>query len=456
MMSPRFKIDRATHLCVAFGALAALSVVAPAALVAAADSDCGPKTAPADQANTARTDPNALSRGDKVRLSFYEIMPSQEEKWGADRQRVQAAKAFQLRPELSSEYVVQEDRTISIPMLGSFVVERRKAADVRKQLECAFDEFLGHKGYVNVVGIVKSPIYVVGSVRASGSFPFTPGMTVLHAVSLAGGFERRSLEPFQIAELTRETDRLRNSFERAVKMMARTVAIASARNAESVKPPPELAALAGGDQAAALVAEQAVVPRREAHLRGGEETALKAELNVATSELAARRSKMPLLEQAIGLRRQRFENLKKLSQNGSLSQPVVIQAQTEMLDAQDRREQSVAAIDAAQERLNRVQRDLARQQTQGALDDQRSLQAARNDAERDATDGVGSLNVIRSIIESHVAAGGSANMQFTIVRQSDAGPLQVLAEPTTVLEPGDLVEVKGRNDAPTTLTTSRR
>ena len=57
---------------------------------------------------------------------------------------------------------------------------------------------------MNIVDVARQPIYVVGKVKNSGSFDYTPGMTVLHAIALAGGFDKAPIEPWQVAELSRE------------------------------------------------------------------------------------------------------------------------------------------------------------------------------------------------------------------------------------------------------------
>ncbi len=422
----------------------------------AAPADSSKCAAAAESETTSRGDYSMLGRGDKVKLSFYEVLVADEDRWGAERRRLQqTAKAFQLRSELSGEYVVQEDHAISIPILGSFPADKRRLADVQRQIECVFDAFLGHKGFVNVLSVVKPPVYVVGRVKTSGSVPFVPGMTVMHAISLSGGFENALLEPWQLGELTRETERLQSSLERASKAMARTVALATARTPESAKAPDALASVAGAERASALVAAESLVPRRQVRLRAEQESGLKAEISIATSELTTRKGKLPLLDQAVELRRRRFANLEKLSANGTLSQPELIRAQTELLDAQDRHEQTLASVDAAQERLERAQRELATRRTQASLTDDSELIQAHNDAEREATGSSGSINIIRSIVD-RIGATSANDIQFTIIRQTDGGALQFLADEATPLEPGDLVQAKTKMDGHSTMETSRR
>ena len=74
----------------------------------------------------------------------------------------------------------------------------------------------------------------MGKVKNSGSFGYTPGITVLHAIALAGGFDNTPMEPWQVAELSRQAEQVQQALDHAVRMIARTVAIEASRSAQSV------------------------------------------------------------------------------------------------------------------------------------------------------------------------------------------------------------------------------
>ncbi|MFX8565704.1 SLBB domain-containing protein, partial [Acinetobacter baumannii] len=84
-------------------------------------------------------------------------------------------------------------------------------------------------GYVNVLNVVHPPVSVLGPVKTAGTYDFTPGMTVLHAVALAGGIERQPQQPWQFPEYTREIERLQTSLDRAARMMARAAVLKNER-----------------------------------------------------------------------------------------------------------------------------------------------------------------------------------------------------------------------------------
>ncbi|MCI0352830.1 MAG: polysaccharide export protein [Acidobacteriales bacterium] len=94
-------------------------------------------------------------------------------------------------PELTLSLVVRPDGMISIPLLGDV----KAAGMTPMQLSMALAEKL--RKYVNepqvtiIVNSINSRIvYLVGEVNRAGTYPMLPNMTVLMALSGAGGFSQ--------------------------------------------------------------------------------------------------------------------------------------------------------------------------------------------------------------------------------------------------------------------------
>jgi polysaccharide export outer membrane protein len=92
--------------------------------------------------------------------------------------------------ELSQPYRVDVDGTIRFPMIGVVHVAGRTAADVEEEIQRRLAD-----GYVrkpNVSIFVKEQnskwISVLGEVRSPGTLPFSTNMTIVDAISQAGGF----------------------------------------------------------------------------------------------------------------------------------------------------------------------------------------------------------------------------------------------------------------------------
>ena len=96
--------------------------------------------------------------------------------------------------QLSGEFLVNDQGDVSLPLLG-----QSHAADLTP--EQFADEVVGglrdHRLILNPsvsVDVIRyRPIYILGEVEHPGSFPFSPGLTMLSAVALAGGFTYRGV-----------------------------------------------------------------------------------------------------------------------------------------------------------------------------------------------------------------------------------------------------------------------
>ncbi len=93
--------------------------------------------------------------------------------------------------DLTGDYQVAADGTILFPFLGSVDVGGREASQVATLIA----ERLAAGGYMKqpqVSVFLKQSnskrVSVLGAVAKPGTFPIVPGMTLVHAVSQAGGF----------------------------------------------------------------------------------------------------------------------------------------------------------------------------------------------------------------------------------------------------------------------------
>ena len=361
----------------------------------------------------------------------------------------QPTKGIQQRAEFSNEYLVNQDGSISVPILGAFAAASLSQEQLQHSVQCAFTAFLGRKGFVNILTIVRQPVYVVGEVKNSGGFDFADGMTVLHAIALAGGFDKAQMEPWQIAEMTRESQRIQTALDQASRKLARAAAVEAANTGQPAAVPAELALLSGKDQAASQVSAEYEPVRLEVKAAANSEASLNSTIASANSEREIRKAGLPILGQAIALRRERVESLSKLSKSGTIARPVVIQAQGELLDAEVRRQETLTAIVGAEDRLTNARGQLDANRAQVAINYKNNLLTARNAASEAIAEGESAASVLRSMTTSTLSAIAE-DPDFRVVRRSGAGVIAIKATGTTLLEPGDLVEVKRRAD-PTSL-----
>jgi polysaccharide biosynthesis/export protein len=106
---------------------------------------------------------------------------------------------------LTGTFAVSQGGDIELPMLGRFHAAGYSAPDLGHALDAALAAAgLEHDPSVAVEVVGYRPVFVLGEVNKPGAFPYQPGMTVLHAVALAGGFTYRAVEGY--AEVVRSDD----------------------------------------------------------------------------------------------------------------------------------------------------------------------------------------------------------------------------------------------------------
>ena len=139
-------------------------------------------------------------------------------------------KIFQY-PELSGEYTVSASGTISIAAIGEVSVDGFSTKDVANRISERFVRAgLSDKPGTSVEVLQSRPLYVLGDVQKPGEYPFRPGVTVLQAVSFAGGWFRFN-DP-GLMRVERDTINIRGELRTLIRRYHQLVAHRARLNAE--------------------------------------------------------------------------------------------------------------------------------------------------------------------------------------------------------------------------------
>lgn len=95
-------------------------------------------------------------------------------------------------PELSKEYAIASNGRISFPFLGEVEVAGKTAVEISESLVTQLRGSYLIDPKVTVTVVRYRPVYLSGEVKTPGAHDFEPGLTVLQAISLAGGFTERA------------------------------------------------------------------------------------------------------------------------------------------------------------------------------------------------------------------------------------------------------------------------
>jgi polysaccharide biosynthesis/export protein len=93
--------------------------------------------------------------------------------------------------ELTGNYVVGSQGTISYPLVGDVQAAGQTITEFSETLRTALLEFIRQPN-VSVEVVNYRPFFILGEVQRPGTYPYSSSLTVLNAVATAGGFTYRA------------------------------------------------------------------------------------------------------------------------------------------------------------------------------------------------------------------------------------------------------------------------
>lgn len=95
--------------------------------------------------------------------------------------------------ELTGEYVVSDQGEISFPLLGKVDADGETIDALEVELQQGLSEGYLVRPSVSVEIAEYRPFYILGAVAEPGQYEYSPGMTVLSAVAVGGGFNTQAV-----------------------------------------------------------------------------------------------------------------------------------------------------------------------------------------------------------------------------------------------------------------------
>jgi polysaccharide export outer membrane protein len=97
--------------------------------------------------------------------------------------------------QLTGEFRVNDDGNVALPLVGPIKAEGLTTTQLQNAVTQALtSRNLYRNPSVSVEVTAYRPVFVLGEVTRPGQYPFQPGMTVVTAVAIAGGFTYRAIE----------------------------------------------------------------------------------------------------------------------------------------------------------------------------------------------------------------------------------------------------------------------
>lgn len=346
--------------------------------------------------------------------------------------------------DLSGDFLVDGAGSISLPLVGAISIGGLTVQESEQEIVRRLSNGYVRQPAVSVRINELTPIYVVGDVKTPGSYPYRYGASVLSAIALAGGVAvTEQMQPdFLLAD---ERLRILESTRRAL-IIRRARLEAQRDGAGAFEVPNLLAAQKDDNQIASDVASerelldvQMQLLKKEVDLLRQQKPRLKAEIEAVQGQIRAESKQLELIQA-------RVRDYKTMQGKGLGIISIAIELERE----QARNEGNLSRFEAEIWRLElglgeidiKVQdaHNLFTRRVMGELQDTRAklqeieatLPTARGirDLKLQVTGGVAGINAERP------------RLSIAIVRSRGNEATTLNATEATLLEPGDVVEVR--------------
>jgi exopolysaccharide production protein ExoF len=290
------------------------------------------------------------------------------------------------------------------------------------------------------------PIFVAGEVHTPGKYPYDPEMTVLKAVSLAGGM-RRGLDEGQRYE--RDFINAQGGYDVLIAEHDRLVAkrarlMSEEEGSDAIRVPEELKS---NPKAAKLIQDETAIMETNRSSVGLRLKGLDELRTLYGNEIGSLEKKMDNQSHQLDLYRKELDRTAKLADQGLVTSARVLGLETTLSETQS----NMLDIDAASLRAKQ-------EMNKAALDsvDLQNEQKSKRAAELLETQQQLDENALKTIMykrlmnealvnspaASQLAGGDDSKLiSYTVVRTVDGKVQEIPAGESTPLFPGDLVKV---------------
>jgi len=388
----------------------------------------------------AGAEPYTLGPQDKLRLRVFE--------WRAPVDQVYEWTA------LNGDFVVSSSGTVSLPLLGEIsaagLSPKELAETISKQM--ADEMKLRWPPKVAVEVAEYRPFFIVGAVAKPGAYPYQPGLTILRALSIAGGLPRLGEAGLMrhgreviagrgsVTQLALKTNELQARKARLEAELKRAEAIAFPEELEKARSNPDFARVLEQEESifkarrtavdtqvntlnqlkAYLVSEIDALAQ-QVELKKGEHATVKQELGNVTT----------LVEKGLSVSGRQF-SLERLSAQLSSDQ---LQLETALLKAKQEISRTEVAID---ETINNRAIEVASllRATEAELEDTLVRYKTEEKLLYD------SEIVFPRLVTSRRQDSAKNEPKYSIVRVIDGASQEIAAGETTDVMPGDTIKIE--------------
>jgi exopolysaccharide production protein ExoF len=354
-------------------------------------------------------------------------------------------------PDLAGEYTVAPDGVVSFPLIGNINAVGLSPNDLAREISDRLQRRSegAERAFAAVEIVQYRPFAILGDVQKPGQYPYRPGLTVLDAISVAGGYYRPEFGLLRLGrDVVAASGEINTQSVKLNRLIAREARLTAALDGrEDVPLPPELAKLKDDPTIAAIMKNEQAALALENEMKRTERAAFERIKSLYQDEIGSLRRQVEALSQEKESIGTQLNQLRAMAAKGLALSPTMFALERSFAQVSNGQMSAETAIVRANENITSAEQHMNQLQQERDRLNSKDLQLTR-EAIAEARARIETETQL--LHEAQISAPAEARERlsqegerpnFTILRRDGDTIKQVAADEMTFVAPDDIIKV---------------
>jgi exopolysaccharide production protein ExoF len=354
-------------------------------------------------------------------------------------------------PDLAGEYTVAPDGVVSFPLIGNINVVGLSLNDLAREISDRLQRRSegAERAFAAVEIVQYRPFAILGDVQKPGQYPYRPGLTVLDAISVAGGYYRPEFGLLRLGrDVVAASGEINTQSVKLNRLIAREARLTAALDGrEDVPLPPKLAKLKDDPTIAAIMKNEQAALALENEMKRTERAAFERIKSLYQDEIGSLRGQVEALSQEKESIGTQLNQLRAMAAKGLALSPTMFALERSFAQVSNGQMSAETAIVRANENITSAEQHMNQLQQERDRLNSKDLQLTR-EAIAEARARIETETQL--LHEAQISAPAEARERlsqegerpnFTILRRDGDTIKQVAADEMTFVAPEDIIKV---------------
>lgn len=355
-----------------------------------------------------------------------------------------AAGNYQAWQAIGGEFVVSQDGTLLLPVVGQLQTQGYDGAGLAREVATRLQARMGlrEKPDTTVEILEYPPVYVVGDVTTPGQYQYRTGLTVLQALALSGGPARENSSHSN--DEIRLVGELRGSRDDIMRSKARIARLhAEMAGAPTVTFPLTDSAEANAPALAGIEAQERILFEARIKERDRQTKSLEELRQLLTAEINVLEQKVKAADLGVRNASNELQNVSILVDKGIAIVSRRSDLQRALAAYQADRLDQITAIMRARQGITETTRNL-----EGLVDKHKTEVATSMQQEQASlqrlmlNQDVAQKLLLETLTSAMRSGSGAKPIDFVLTRYKNGQAKEIAATQSTQLIPGDVIDVR--------------